>query len=219
MLSRVNRVARDLGVRFNLIAYRRPWEVAAEDWDRDYASGKLDFYGHFRERGRYGVLSAYLAARAAPVRLLDVGCGVGLLRGHLTGIDVAEYVGIDPSSEAIEAARKTQASHESFHVAHLPGQAMGQFDVIVCNEVLYYIEDLPGALSRLHAALKPGGWVLTSIVRHPGDVALQRALAAEFDTIDSVFIRRRLRPRNGWTVGCHAGKATDGTTGKNMAAE
>lgn len=204
LLSRVNRVVRDLGVRFNILPYRRRWVLSPEEWDREYRDGKLDHYGNIKERGRYGVLLAYLAARTGPVRILDFGCGVGLLRDRISGVEISEYVGIDPSPGAIETARAAHGAKASFHVAHLPDPALGKFDVIVCNEVLYYVEDLPAALARLRAALSPGGWLLSSIMRHPGDIALHRALAAGFEVIDSVFVKRLVPPLNGWTVACYA---------------
>jgi 2-polyprenyl-3-methyl-5-hydroxy-6-metoxy-1,4-benzoquinol methylase len=206
LLSRVKRFVRDYGVRLNLIPYKRQWVLSPEEWDREYRSGKLDFYGNIKERGRYGVLLAYLAARTGPIRILDFGCGVGLLRDRISGVEVSEYVGIDPSSNAIETARRAHGTKASFHVAHLPDPALGKFDVIVCNEVLYYVEDLPGALAKLHAAMNPGGWLLSSIMRHPGDIALHRALAAEFEVIDSVFVKRLVPPKNGWTVACYAAR-------------
>ncbi|MFD1611626.1 class I SAM-dependent methyltransferase [Sphingomonas tabacisoli] len=207
LLTRARRLARDLGVRYGVLPYKRQWVLSPEDWDREYASGKLGFYGSFRERGRYGVLHAYLTARTEPVRLLDVGCGVGLLLDRLAGVPIAEYVGIDPSAKAIEAARTDRGTAGSFHVAHLPDPALGKFDVIVCNEVLYYIEDLPAALAKLHAALNEGGWLLTSVLRHPGDIALHRAVAAEFDIVDSVLVKRQTPPMTGWTVSCYAARA------------
>jgi SAM-dependent methyltransferase len=211
MLSRVKRVARDLGVRWNLIPYRRPWVLDAQDWDREYQSGKLDYYSNFKERGRYGVLLSYLSARQGPVRLLDFGCGVGILRERIGHIDIAEYVGIDPSAQAIATARENQTPKERFEVAELPDPSLGLFDAIVCNEVLYYIEDLPAALKRLRASLAPGGWLLTSVMRHPGDIAIHRALEAEFELLDSVLVKRRTPPRNGWVVSCYAAPQDSGT--------
>lgn len=211
MLSRLRRVARDLGVRWKLIRYRRPWVLDAQDWDREYRSGKLDYYGNFNERGRYGVLQSYLSARQGPVRLLDFGCGVGILRERIAHLDIAEYVGIDPSAQAIATAEASRGARERFMAAELPDPSLGLFDAIVCNEVLYYVEDLPAALRRLKAALAPGGWLLTSVVRHPGDIALHRALEAEFELLDAVFVKRLTPPRNGWTVSCYAAPQESGT--------
>jgi 2-polyprenyl-3-methyl-5-hydroxy-6-metoxy-1,4-benzoquinol methylase len=204
LFSRATRLAEDLGIRAGVLPYRRRWLLNAADWDREYASGRLNYYGAFRERGRYGVLLAYLSGREGPMRLLDFGCGTGILRHRLAHLPISEYVGIDPSAEAIEAARKEHGDAGRFHVADQVDASMGMFDVIVCNEVLYYVEDLPATLERLRGSLKPGGWVMTSVVRHPGDIAIERALKASFDLVDSVYVKRRVEPRNGWTVSCYA---------------
>jgi 2-polyprenyl-3-methyl-5-hydroxy-6-metoxy-1,4-benzoquinol methylase len=200
--ARVSGRARDLGVRAGVLPYRRRWVLSADDWDREYDSGVLDYYGAFRELARYGVLVGYLGERPAPPAILDVGCGVGLLRERLRDDEVGRFVGTDPSTVAIERAREAHPSAE-FHVAALPPADLGPFDVVVCNEMLYYVEDLGPLLERIDALLAPGGWLLTSIVRHPGDVALHRALDERFERLDAVVVQSQSGPGNAWRLACH----------------
>lgn len=71
-------------------------------------------------------------------RLLDVGCASGSLFRAPNGHRFS-YVGVDISDVAIEEGRKLSPEAE-FHVARLEDFAPeGTQDVIVLNEVLYYL--------------------------------------------------------------------------------
>jgi 2-polyprenyl-3-methyl-5-hydroxy-6-metoxy-1,4-benzoquinol methylase len=201
-LGGVRRRVNDLGVRAGVLPYRRRWVLEAADWDREYERGVLDYYGDLRELARYSVLIGYLRARGGAPSVLDVGCGVGLLRERLPAEAVGRFVGTDPSEVAIQRAREAHPGDE-FAVTDMPGAALGPFDVVVCNEMLYYAEDLDALLARLHDLLVPGGWLLSSIVRHPGDVTLHRALDARFTQRDAVVVQSQTGPGNAWRLSCH----------------
>ena len=44
---------------------------------------------------------------------------------------------------------------------------LGSFDAVVCSEVLYYVHELQAALDRIRELINPGGYLLTSNIRHP----------------------------------------------------
>jgi 2-polyprenyl-3-methyl-5-hydroxy-6-metoxy-1,4-benzoquinol methylase len=136
--------------------------------------------------------------------VLDVGCGTGLLRTRL-GTAVGEYVGIDLSATAVEAARRHASPGTQFVVGEVGSVDLGSFDVVVLNEMLYYVEDLGPFFDRLAALLEPSGLLMVSMWRHPGDRTLAAALDARFPLVDRVEARNRanqLNPR-GWLVSCH----------------
>jgi 2-polyprenyl-3-methyl-5-hydroxy-6-metoxy-1,4-benzoquinol methylase len=201
-LGGVKRRVNDLGVRAGVLPYRRRWVLEAADWDREYERGVLDYYGDLRELARYSVLIGYLRARGGAPSVLDVGCGVGLLRERIPAGAVGRFVGTDPSEVAIDRARATHPGDE-FAVTDMPDASLGPFDVVVCNEMLYYAEDLDALLARLHDLLAPGGWLLSSIVRHPGDVTLHRALDERFTQRDAVVVQSQTGPGNAWRLACH----------------
>jgi 2-polyprenyl-3-methyl-5-hydroxy-6-metoxy-1,4-benzoquinol methylase len=200
--SRVGGRVRDLGVRAGVLSYSRRWVLSAADWDREYDKGVLEYYGELRELARYSVLIGYLREQGGALDVLDVGCGVGLLRGRLRDDEVARFVGTDPSSVAVQRAREAHPADE-FVVAELPDVALGPFDVVVCNEMLYYVDDLDALLVRIGELLKPGGRLLTSIVGHPGDVTLHRALDERFERLDAVVVCSESGPGNAWRLACH----------------
>lgn len=89
---------------------------SAETQDLAYRSGAYDFVEGLDMAPRMGVLAGYIRHLGLK-RVLDVGCGTGLLLGQLDR-DTA-YVGIDISETAIgEAARRHAAwPNASFHAA------------------------------------------------------------------------------------------------------
>jgi SAM-dependent methyltransferase len=179
--------------------YRRRYDVSAPKWDREYAAGALDHYGDIRQRSRYAVLAGYLEDRQ-PESILDLGCGVGLLRGYLEHIEFERYVGIDPSAVAIEEATARGFSRSSFEVGTQPEPG---FDAIVCNEVLYYVEDLDGLLSRIAECLNDGGRLITSVYKHPGDFAIHHRVNRVFEPVDTVDVRSTLS-RHRWRLATYA---------------
>jgi predicted TPR repeat methyltransferase len=82
---------------------------------------------------------------------------------------------------------------------------LGRFDVVVLNEMLYYIEDLDAFFDRLGELLDPSGLLLVSMWRHPGDRSLWRAVDERFPLVDRVEARNRANEVNprGWIVSCH----------------
>lgn len=204
MFRRVHRLAYGWGVRLGMVRYSPPWVLAPSDWDNSYASGSLDFYASLREQARYGVLTGYIRSFPRKPRILDIGSGVGVLRSRIPDETVSGYVGIDPSAVAVSEGQSKGFANSTFQVGERPTPDLGLFDLIVLNEMLYYVRDLEGLMASLRPHLAPDGWVLTSTLRHPGDVALDRSVARHFKEIDSVVVARDCAPKNAWRLACYA---------------
>ena len=114
-----------------------------------------------------------LLAQSAPLRILDVGCGAGLMTGHLTRY--GSVTGIDFSSAAIEVARRL-VPEVDFQVRDAADLPDGPFDLITMFDVLEHIPeaDRPGALAALATRLAEGGRLFVS-TPHPDSTALRRA--------------------------------------------
>jgi len=107
------------------------------------------------------VLVQRLALRPGE-RVLDVGCGTGLLAEHVAGVvgEGGSVVGVDPLRYRIEIARHKHRQNLHFLVgdAHeLDGFADGSFDVVYLNAVFHWLKDKPRALRRIHRVLAAGG--------------------------------------------------------------
>jgi SAM-dependent methyltransferase len=118
---------------------------------------------------------------------------------------VGDYVGVDLSAAAVEAAERRGLPRSRFVVGDVADLDLGRFDLIVLNEMLYYVEDVEGFLGRLGRLLEPSGLVLVSMWRHPGDRSLWRMVDGAFPVVDRVEARNRANETNprGWIVSCH----------------
>jgi 2-polyprenyl-3-methyl-5-hydroxy-6-metoxy-1,4-benzoquinol methylase len=211
-LAQLNRTvratARDLGIRARVLPYR-PLGWSEDRWEHSYASRQADGYGTLHELGRYGVILGYLTWLGPGISVLDVGCGAGLLRARMDGVPFGSYLGVDPTAGAIDQARSLTDDRTAFRHGDLLRDDLGRFDVVVCNEVLYFSPDPERLLDRVGGALRPGGHVLTSIWRHPGDTTLWRWIDQRFDRLDRIALRNPgnpLAPR-GWQVACHRSRS------------
>jgi trans-aconitate 2-methyltransferase len=90
-------------------------------------------------------------------RAADIGCGPGnsteILRDRYPN---AEIVGVDSSSDMIEAARK-RLPDVSFEIAEIVGWGGAGFDVILANAVIQWIPDHETLLPALITKLAAGG--------------------------------------------------------------
>jgi len=93
------------------------------------------------------------------LRVLDVGCGAGVMTSHMTRY--GEVVGTDFSSSAIELARKLVPGASFNAGRELPG---GEFDVITIFDVLEHIPQFerPAFIGGLARRLAPQGRLFVS---------------------------------------------------------
>jgi SAM-dependent methyltransferase len=130
-------------------------EVVAREYatlDR-LARRRLDRTGwlRFEEDERAELLRAIAEVR--PRRVLDAGCGDGELASTVAA---AEVVCVDLSPAAVEAARQRGLDAREADIQELPF-ADGEFDVVMCNWVLYHLPDRERGLAELARILRAGG--------------------------------------------------------------
>ena len=113
--------------------------------------------------GYYEVLGPAIAdALAGAQRVLDVGCGVGILTTwYATRFPDVTFVGIDRSLKSIEMAHQFAQSHQlenaSFHHCEIPQHDIpGTFDTIVATQALFQSESDPGLPSRSWTTFERG---------------------------------------------------------------
>jgi ubiquinone/menaquinone biosynthesis C-methylase UbiE len=92
-------------------------------------------------------------AEARPHRVLDAGCGDGLFA---RAIAAPVVIGIDNSSAMVERARSRGVDARVASIEELPF-GDGEFDVVVCNWVLYHLQDLDRGFRELARVLRPTG--------------------------------------------------------------
>ena len=101
-------------------------------------------------------------------RVLDVGCGDGLLTAELAGrLSTGHVVGIDPSPRMIDVARQrnTVEGRLTFAVESVQHMSFAaEFDLVVSFNALHWVAGHEQALQRIRAALAPGGSALLQLV-------------------------------------------------------
>ena len=118
-------------------------------------------------------------------RVLDVGCGGGLLSEAMARRG-AQVTGIDASEGAIHAAR-THAREENLDIdyqsitaeAYSESQAQ-EFDIITCMELLEHVPDPHSLLAACTQMLKPGGDLFLATLNRNIRAYLGAVLAAEY---------------------------------------
>ncbi len=98
-------------------------------------------------------------------RVLEFACGTGLLTLRLAP-HVARLRGIDISPGMADIAREKARDIPNVEITNTdlfdPCLEPGSFDAVAAYNVLLYLPDLPAALARIRALLKPGGVFLSA---------------------------------------------------------
>ncbi|HPF25556.1 MAG TPA: class I SAM-dependent methyltransferase [Steroidobacteraceae bacterium] len=182
-------------------------------YQRFYLDPRTAVTSRIEMRARARLISAFVDHIGLPVaRILDAGCGVGLLRTPLRRHwPRAEYVGLE-TSEYLCARYGWQ------HGSLATWRASKPFDLVICYDVLQYLDDrdAPRALANLGrlcrgilymTALTKGDWQRNcDQARTDRDVHLRTAdcyrarLARAFRPIGAGFWIRRGAPLITWEL-------------------
>ena len=136
--------------------------------------------------GMLGDLAARLEAPGA--RMLDVGVGVGALAIAMCRTYPAlRVVGLDTFDVPLAIARENVAAAalgDRIELRHLAADALREestFDLAWLPSFFVAGPQLPAAAVRVHASLRPGGWVLLPIGTSGGDDRQRSVLALVSD--------------------------------------
>jgi len=120
---------------------------------------------------------AQLAGGLSGKRVLDVGCGGGILAeamashgAQVTGIDLAEKPLKVAMLHGIESGNAID--YRLVSAEDLAAQQPAAFDVVTCMEMLEHVPDPASVVKACATLAKPGGWVFFSTInRNPKSFA------------------------------------------------
>jgi len=172
-----------------------------------FARGKLGMDPVFRYLLRHGLI-------AANARVLDIGCGQGLLASLLRECAVLErggrwpaawgaapsgarVAGIELMSRDVQRARAALGDSAEFVCGDMRTTPFPEVDTVVILDVLHYITvpEQDDVLARVRHALRPGGTLLLRV----GDASARRGFLVS-QWVDAVvtFVRgHRITPQFG----------------------
>ncbi len=114
--------------------------------------------------GYFLTVFKHLGLASASLRVLDVGCGGGILSEEFTRLG-CQVSGLDQSAGSIATAQ-AHARQEKLEIAYQVGAAeslpfeSASFDAVVCCDVLEHVTALEKVVAEAARVLKPGGLYL-----------------------------------------------------------
>lgn len=145
-----------------------------------------------------------LAARAEGARLLDVGCGHGVLVALLAvGSPGRHVVGIDPDERKIDWARASvgrlaNVELRACTIETLAVERAGEFDTVLVADVLYLLAAAAWRpfLAAAHELLRRGGRLVLKEAEDDGSWRVRKALFQE-----QLMVRMLRRTHSSGAVG------------------
>jgi len=118
-------------------------------------------------------------------RILDVGCGGGLLSegmatygADVTGIDLSEKPLAVAKLHLLESGQKVD--YRKIAVEQLADEMPGAFDAVTCLEMLEHVPNASSVISACARLVKPGGQVFFSTLNRNAKSYLFAVIGAEY---------------------------------------
>ncbi len=146
--------------------------------DEHYVNPRLvELYDIENPRGADTDFYVSLAAELNAQRIVDLGCGTGLLTRELATAD-RQVIGVDPSPAMLAFARRQPGAERVQWVegdASASGTREADLLVMTGNVAQVFLDDADwlNTLAAIHAALRPGGY-LAFESRNPEDRGWER---------------------------------------------
>ena len=124
-------------------------------------------------------------ARLTGKRVLDVGCGGGILAEAMAGRG-AQVTGIDLGEAPLAVARLhlkesgRQVDYRKISAEDLAAEAPASFDVVTCMEMLEHVPDPASTVAACARLVKPGGRVFFSTINRNPKSWLFAIVGAEY---------------------------------------
>ncbi|MFN3566799.1 MAG: bifunctional 2-polyprenyl-6-hydroxyphenol methylase/3-demethylubiquinol 3-O-methyltransferase UbiG [Burkholderiaceae bacterium] len=154
-------------------------DIAHRWWDPDGAMGPL----HALNPLRLDWIDRH--ARLSGKRVVDVGCGGGILAEGMAARG-ARVTGIDLSSKPLKVAELhalesgADVEYREISAEALAREQPGAFDVVTCMEMLEHVPDPASSVRACATLVRPGGWVFFSTINRNPKSFLLAIVGAEY---------------------------------------
>ena len=124
-------------------------------------------------------------ARVAGKKLLDIGCGAGILSEAMAQRG-ASVTAIDMGEEPLKVARlhlfesQLEIDYQQSTAEAYATQHAGQFDVVTCMEMLEHVPEPASVIAACASLCKPGGDIFFSTINRNPKSYLMAVVAAEY---------------------------------------
>jgi 2-polyprenyl-6-hydroxyphenyl methylase / 3-demethylubiquinone-9 3-methyltransferase len=159
--------------------------AAAAWWDPDGEARWLHRYNPVRlDYIRWAGCRQFDVDSLEGLRILDIGCGAGVLCEPLARLG-ADVVGIEPGESNIVVARR-HARDAGLPIdyrcttAEALADAGERFDIVLAMEVVEHVPDAGVFLARCAELVKPGGLMILSTINRTVKSFLYAIVAAEY---------------------------------------
>lgn len=127
-------------------------------------------------------------------RILEIGTASGYIGRELRARGFAHLIGVEIDPAAAAAARPFYERHEVRDIERDGLAGLGEFDVVICADVLEHLRDPAGQLAAVVGLVRPGGVVVVSLPNAVNWIARLQVLAGRFEYADrGLFDRGHLR--------------------------
>ncbi|OHC88891.1 MAG: hypothetical protein A2546_07255, partial [Sphingobacteriia bacterium RIFOXYD2_FULL_35_12] len=158
-------------------------------WEKEFSAGKWDYLDSTpSERARSAIIGMYCQHFFPKGKILDVGCGLGTTTDFLIGSQKKQYLGLDISEEALKKALIKKVKFKNTDFANF--KSVTKFEIIIFNEVLYYMNEAD-ALKQALNILAKNGIVIISLYRMKNkryDQKIWKASRKLFRSVEAIEI-------------------------------
>lgn len=138
----------------------KPYAFETEWFDE---GGQDNFWMQWRLRAFLAQLAAVAQPLDTPLRVLDVGCGIGVLREQLTIESAWTIDGADVDAAALDRCPAGRGRILYYDILEKQRDLTGQYDAVILFDVIEHLADPIPFIAAAAAHLKPRGRLFINV--------------------------------------------------------